>query len=104
MPEDSAAVGPNTWLVDEMYEQYLADPSSVSESWQEFFEDYRPSTGSSAAPPEPAPAAVVTANPSTTPAGSDAARLLAALVDLRDSGVISAAEYEERRNQLLQQQ
>jgi uncharacterized membrane protein YdbT with pleckstrin-like domain len=57
-----------------------------------------------ATPPEPAPAAVVTANPSTTPAGSDAARLLAALVDLRDSGVISAAEYEERRNQLLQQQ
>jgi len=36
--------------------------------------------------------------------GAEAARLMAALVDLRDSGVISAAEYEERRNQLLQQQ
>jgi 2-oxoglutarate decarboxylase len=35
-------VGPNAWLVDEMYEQYLADPSSVSTSWQEFFVDYRP--------------------------------------------------------------
>ena len=33
--------GPNAWLVDEMYEQYRADPSSVSESWQEFFADYR---------------------------------------------------------------
>ena len=32
-------VGPNEWLVDEMYEQYLADPKSVSESWQEFFTD-----------------------------------------------------------------
>src|SRR5687768_3670058 len=37
----SNALGPNEWLVDEMYEQYLADPKSVSASWQEFFEDYR---------------------------------------------------------------
>jgi 2-oxoglutarate dehydrogenase E1 component len=35
-------VGPNAWLVDEMYEQYLADPNTVSESWREFFADYRP--------------------------------------------------------------
>ena len=35
------ALGPNAWLVDEMHEQYLADPSSVSESWQDFFADYR---------------------------------------------------------------
>ncbi len=34
-------VGPNSWMVDEMYEQYLADASSVSESWQEFFADYK---------------------------------------------------------------
>ena len=34
-------LGPNAWLVDEMYEQYVADPSSVSETWQEFFADYR---------------------------------------------------------------
>ncbi len=33
-------VGPNSWMVDEMYEQYLADPSSVSESWRDFFADY----------------------------------------------------------------
>ena len=37
----SNALGPNEWLVDEMYEQFLADPKSVSASWQEFFEDYR---------------------------------------------------------------
>jgi 2-oxoglutarate dehydrogenase E1 component len=48
--ETAAAVGPNSWLVDEMYEQYLADATSVSESWREFFEDYRPSTGSASAP------------------------------------------------------
>jgi 2-oxoglutarate dehydrogenase E1 component len=38
--------GPNDWLVDEMYRQFLQDPSSVSESWREFFEDYRPRTES----------------------------------------------------------
>ncbi len=35
------ALGPNAWLVDEMYERYRADPGSVSESWQEFFHDYQ---------------------------------------------------------------
>lgn len=52
--------------------------------------------------PAPAPAPVAHAPASAT--GNEAARLMAALVDLRDSGVISAAEYEERRDQLLQQQ
>ncbi len=36
------AFGPNAWLVDEMYEQFLNDPGSVSPSWQEFFADYKP--------------------------------------------------------------
>ncbi|HEX6418329.1 MAG TPA: multifunctional oxoglutarate decarboxylase/oxoglutarate dehydrogenase thiamine pyrophosphate-binding subunit/dihydrolipoyllysine-residue succinyltransferase subunit [Acidimicrobiales bacterium] len=40
-PQTTAALGPNAWLVDEMYEQYLADPGSVSESWRDFFADYR---------------------------------------------------------------
>src|SRR6476661_408750 len=31
--------GPNAWLVEEMYERYRSDPSSVSENWQEFFAD-----------------------------------------------------------------
>ncbi|MDP9075322.1 MAG: hypothetical protein M3N98_14395, partial [Actinomycetota bacterium] len=39
-PTTTANLGPNAWLVDEMYEQYLEDPSLVSESWQEFFADY----------------------------------------------------------------
>ncbi|HEX2026586.1 MAG TPA: multifunctional oxoglutarate decarboxylase/oxoglutarate dehydrogenase thiamine pyrophosphate-binding subunit/dihydrolipoyllysine-residue succinyltransferase subunit [Nitriliruptorales bacterium] len=34
--------GVNAWLVDELYEQYREDPDALSESWQEFFEDYRP--------------------------------------------------------------
>ena len=39
--ESQERFGPNAWLVDEMYEQYREDPSSVSASWQEFFADYR---------------------------------------------------------------
>ncbi|CAN5671266.1 multifunctional oxoglutarate decarboxylase/oxoglutarate dehydrogenase thiamine pyrophosphate-binding subunit/dihydrolipoyllysine-residue succinyltransferase subunit [soil metagenome] len=75
MPADNAppsdALGPNAWLVDEMYDQYAEDPSSVSESWQELFSGYRPtgpagsespaasdpagasSSGTSAAPSKP---------------------------------------------------
>ena len=34
--------GPNEWLVDEMYEKYLADPNSVDTAWVEFFADYKP--------------------------------------------------------------
>ena len=33
--------GANAWLVEEMYEQFVHDPGSVSDSWQEFFADYR---------------------------------------------------------------
>jgi len=36
----AAAFGPNAWLVDDMYERYVADPSSVAESWRDFFEGY----------------------------------------------------------------
>jgi 2-oxoglutarate dehydrogenase E1 component len=40
----SASFGPNAWLVEEMYEQYRADPSSVGPSWQDFFANYRQPT------------------------------------------------------------
>ncbi len=39
---NSDTLGPNAWLVDEMFEQFRADPTSVSESWREFFEGYKP--------------------------------------------------------------
>ncbi|MGH9292163.1 MAG: 2-oxoglutarate dehydrogenase E1 subunit family protein, partial [Acidimicrobiales bacterium] len=37
----AGAYGANAWLVEEMYDSYLADPTSVSESWREFFADYK---------------------------------------------------------------
>ena len=38
--------GPNEWLVDELYQQYLTDKHSVDTAWWEFFEDYQPSENS----------------------------------------------------------
>ncbi len=34
--------GTNSWLVEEMYEQFREDPESVGEAWREFFADYKP--------------------------------------------------------------
>ena len=55
--QEQERFGPNVWLVDEMYRQYLENPRSVGESWREFFEDYRPSWADSGdgAPSKPAP-------------------------------------------------
>jgi 2-oxoglutarate dehydrogenase E1 component len=50
--------GANDWLVDEMYEQYLANPSSVDPAWIEYFKTNKPgapatsaSTGSTSVAP-----------------------------------------------------
>ncbi len=60
MPDQSTAFGPNVWLIDEMYREYLAHPEAVSDSWREFFSDYRPQGLRSpqvvAPPPETKPA------------------------------------------------
>ncbi|HET7720229.1 MAG TPA: 2-oxo acid dehydrogenase subunit E2, partial [Acidimicrobiales bacterium] len=82
--ERQASFGPNAWLVDEMYEQYRADPSSVTESWRDFFADYRTDAAppapaepapAPAAAPQPAPQAV--ARPDVRPLRGGAARLVA---------------------------
>ncbi|MEX0601188.1 MAG: 2-oxo acid dehydrogenase subunit E2, partial [Rhodothermales bacterium] len=38
-----SSLGFNTGYIEELYRQYLDDPDSVSESWRDFFADYRPS-------------------------------------------------------------
>lgn len=46
MSSSTSQFGQNQWLVDEMYQKYKQDPSSVDESWHEFLADYTPeSTG-----------------------------------------------------------
>ncbi|HYT80927.1 MAG TPA: 2-oxo acid dehydrogenase subunit E2, partial [Actinomycetota bacterium] len=42
---DPSALGPNMWLVDEMYRRYRENPEAVDERWREFFEDFRPRLG-----------------------------------------------------------
>ena len=60
--------GANEWLVDEMYEKYLADPDSVDRTWWPVLEHYRQvRTGETAAEPAPAaPAAEASAPPAPT--------------------------------------
>ncbi|MEV0486535.1 multifunctional oxoglutarate decarboxylase/oxoglutarate dehydrogenase thiamine pyrophosphate-binding subunit/dihydrolipoyllysine-residue succinyltransferase subunit [Streptomyces sp. NPDC050508] len=77
----AAAFGPNEWLVDEIYQQYLQDPNSVDRAWWDFFADYKPgaaagptsagtaaagavgTTPAQAAPAAPAPAPAAPAAP-----------------------------------------
>src|SRR5450432_1471403 len=37
-----ADFGANEWLVEELYQRYLADPGSVDRAWWSFFADYHP--------------------------------------------------------------
>ncbi|MFD3517173.1 multifunctional oxoglutarate decarboxylase/oxoglutarate dehydrogenase thiamine pyrophosphate-binding subunit/dihydrolipoyllysine-residue succinyltransferase subunit [Streptomyces sp. NPDC058657] len=68
----AAAFGPNEWLVDEIYQQYLQDPSSVDRAWWDFFADYKPGTTGSAAE-KPAPAAQAPAAPAAPAQSAPAA-------------------------------
>jgi 2-oxoglutarate dehydrogenase E1 component len=74
-PKSSASFGPNVWLIDEMFREFKEHPESVSESWREFFSDYRPAAGRIAPPPPlptaptaPATAKEAPAPPETAPA------------------------------------
>src|SRR6202453_2433024 len=58
--------GPNAWLVDDMYDRFLADPDSVSDSWREFFADYRPAPVPAPQPQTPAPAVTNEPRPGPT--------------------------------------
>ena len=86
--------GQNTWLVEEMYQQFIKDPASVDPSWHEVLKNYKPesadadagaptSSNGNAAPapaqpkaPAPATAArpAAPATPATAPAQPAAPR------------------------------
>ncbi len=55
--------GANSWLVEEMYEQFRSDPGSVSETWREFFSDYKPAIAPVVAPPASSESAAPAASP-----------------------------------------
>jgi len=59
-----AGFGPNEWIVEDMYQRYLADPASVDPAWHDFFADYRPQatdSGDGGPAPEPAASGLTTA-------------------------------------------
>ncbi|MFJ9375777.1 multifunctional oxoglutarate decarboxylase/oxoglutarate dehydrogenase thiamine pyrophosphate-binding subunit/dihydrolipoyllysine-residue succinyltransferase subunit [Streptomyces sp. NPDC101455] len=62
----AAAFGPNEWLVDEIYQQYLQDPNSVDRAWWDFFADYKP--GAAAAPTSTSAGTAAAGAVGTTPA------------------------------------
>ncbi|MSY16821.1 MAG: multifunctional oxoglutarate decarboxylase/oxoglutarate dehydrogenase thiamine pyrophosphate-binding subunit/dihydrolipoyllysine-residue succinyltransferase subunit, partial [Actinobacteria bacterium] len=53
-----ASFGPNEWLVDEIYQQFISDKSSVDPAWWEFFEGYSPSDQSPSPIASAAPTAI----------------------------------------------
>ena len=95
-----------------MYEQFLADPGSVSPSWQDFFADYRPSGGSegeTAVTSPPASAAAAPGGNGSAPAPSppDAEALRGAgariVANMEASlGVPTATSYREVPAKLLE--
>ncbi|MGQ0432951.1 MAG: multifunctional oxoglutarate decarboxylase/oxoglutarate dehydrogenase thiamine pyrophosphate-binding subunit/dihydrolipoyllysine-residue succinyltransferase subunit [Microthrixaceae bacterium] len=66
------SLGPNAWLVDEMHEQFLADPTSVSESWRDFFADYK-RDAEPLVPPAAVPSPTVASEPAPAVAKAPAA-------------------------------
>ncbi|HET8683516.1 MAG TPA: hypothetical protein VFM54_16845, partial [Micromonosporaceae bacterium] len=68
-----AGFGPNEWVVEEMYQRYLADPQSVDPAWHDFFADYKPAPEADDAAdgdesPAPAGSATTSAGPGPQPA------------------------------------
>ncbi len=45
MSSQAGQFGPNEWLVEEMYQRFLDDPTAVDPAWHDFFADYRPGDG-----------------------------------------------------------
>jgi 2-oxoglutarate dehydrogenase E1 component len=66
--------GANEWLVEEMYERYLADPNAVDPAWHDFFADYGTSQVQDASePPKLAASPPVNGTaPATTPTATAA--------------------------------
>ena len=63
-----AACGPNDWLIEELHQQFLANPRSVSVEWREVFENGAANGGQTAAPALPAPAPALPAPALALPA------------------------------------
>ncbi|MUH50522.1 MAG: multifunctional oxoglutarate decarboxylase/oxoglutarate dehydrogenase thiamine pyrophosphate-binding subunit/dihydrolipoyllysine-residue succinyltransferase subunit [Actinobacteria bacterium] len=89
--ESGQSFGANSWLVDEMYEQYRADPQAVGEAWREFFSDYKSGGAAIAAPTIATPSPPAAPQVAASPAGASA-ELLGE--PIRGAGAAIAANME----------
>ncbi len=64
----SVAFGANIAFIEDLYEKYRTDPSSVSASWREFFADYEPQADEEEDKEEDTEERVAAARAATTPA------------------------------------
>ncbi len=69
-----ADFGPNEWIVEDMYQRYLADPTSVDAAWHDFFADYKPTLDTPPATPPRNGAASATTTATPAPAEKPAAQ------------------------------
>src|SRR5580693_8855994 len=60
--------GANEWLVEELYQRYLADPGSVDRAWWSFFADYHPALANGTGPQPIISVATAAAAPPAPPA------------------------------------
>lgn len=67
---EPAAFGSNLWMVDEIYQQFLEDPESVSEAWRAYFNGEAPAESTIAPPAPPPPSANRPAPPPPVPRAS----------------------------------
>ncbi|WP_382305221.1 multifunctional oxoglutarate decarboxylase/oxoglutarate dehydrogenase thiamine pyrophosphate-binding subunit/dihydrolipoyllysine-residue succinyltransferase subunit [Herbiconiux sp. UC225_62] len=98
----SAEFGANEWLVDELYEQYVADKNSVDKSWWPVLESYRSHvSGGSGAPAEgvtpPAASAPTEAAPAAPASTAPAAAAATAPTEGTESQQIADASGAESR-------
>ncbi|WP_234293577.1 2-oxoglutarate dehydrogenase E1 subunit family protein, partial [Nocardia jinanensis] len=71
MSSSKSQFGQNQWLVDEMYQKFKQDPSSVDASWHEFLADYTPEIAGDPGNTPSAPASsAVNSAPAPVPAES----------------------------------
>jgi multifunctional 2-oxoglutarate metabolism enzyme len=63
--------GSNEWLVDELYEQFIADRNSVDPAWWDFFEGYAPTDHSAQAAQEATPPVAPAVAPVAPPAAPE---------------------------------
>ncbi len=76
---DQTGFGMNEWLVNEKYQEFLADPESVDPVWQEFFDGYQPGRDET---PTPMPTVTPVDLESVVPAEQVAATVTATVTAL----------------------